>query len=436
MIDKILWSIIEITNTFLSTLITYWFLKDILGLNPSRERYKNILGFFALFLSASIIYLINPNPFFTLIYTLVSIFLLSMLFDGNIKSKSFISIISCSIEFLSELIAVYTIMILSKASESTVAKDGPYRLAGIVISIIIFLVTTRMLSLAKNRRSFDIPTLYWLVLLITPALSILIMYTVFSFSSISETPVQKILSYVTDISLLLINFIIYYLFNKLIEDFNIKTHYKLLKQQIDFQVNHYKDLEMSNSEIRSLRHDIKNHLQCLNELIRTEKKQEAQKYIQSVADILTVNNRLITTGNSVLDSILNAKLMVINEKNINFNYTIEIPREIKIEPVDICILFGNSLDNAIEACERVISDNKSISMIISYKNNSIVYSLSNSTDGRLVKNGKYFLSSKNNYSEHGLGLSNIERTVEKYNGILKIEHENEIFRLSTVLYNI
>lgn len=128
--------------------------------------------------------------------------------------------------------------------------------------------------------------------------------------------------------------------------------------------------------------------------------------------------------------------MFINEKHITFDYTIEIPNKIKMKPVDICVLFGNSLDNAIEACERITEGSKKISMIISYRNNSLIYSLSNSTNGHLVKNGRFFKTSKNNYGEHGLGLSNIERTVEKYNGILNIQHEDNMFKLSAVLYDV
>lgn len=436
MADNVLWQIIEAANTLFETFVTYWVFKDLLGKNRLIKKYQNFIGFFALFASSTILYAVNPNPTLTLIFTIVSTFLYSLLFKGSVKYKSFISILLISLESLSELFAMYAIMFFAKITAQFALQDGPFRLVGIVTSDIIFLVLSRVLSMAKNRKRFDIPTLYWIVLLIIPALSIIMMNTVFVYISMVKTISFRVLSYISDVSILFINFTILYLFNKLIEDFNMKTHYKLLEQQIGYQSSHYKDLEASSRKIRVLRHDIKNHLQCLNELIASGNIYEAQNYIKSVADVLTVKSCVIATGNSALDSILNAKIMFINEKHINFNYTIEIPNKIKMEPVDVCVLFGNSLDNAIEACDRIANGTKNISMIISYRNNSLIYSLSNSTNGHLVKSGRFFKTSKNNYGEHGLGLSNIERTVEKYNGVLNVQHEDNMFKLSSVLYNV
>jgi sensor histidine kinase YesM len=326
-------------------------------------------------------------------------------------------------------------MLLAKVTEQTTVEDGPYRLMGIVISGILYLVITRLLCLAKNRKmNLMVPTRYWLMLLIVPILSILATYTVFLFNSFVKVEEMSLLAYITQISLLFINYIAFYLFIKLVEDFNIKTEYKLLKQQVDFQKNHYDDLEISSNEMRSFRHDIKNHLQNLDELIIANKNDEADKYIKSFSDIINISNRVIDTGNSVLDAILNAKLMVIKEKNIPFDYKIEIPNQIKIEPADICVLLGNSLDNAIEACDRIDSNDKKISMILAYGSEGLIYSLSNTTDGNLVANGESFLSSKNNYSEHGLGLLNIEKTTEKYKGIFLTEHKNNNFKLVASLY--
>lgn len=436
--NNVTWDVIGIINAFLNVLITYWFFETFLGKKQNVKRYINFIGFFLLFALSSILYLANADSKFILIFHIVSSMLYALtLFDGSFKAKSFFSALLICLIILSEFIAMFIITFSTNVSEQTVLKDEPYKLAGIIITNILILFNTKLLEMVKNHKNLYIPIQYWAVTLITPILSIVIMYSMFLCKTMISDYSLQLFSYIADVSLLIINYTIFYLFSKLIENFHIQTKYKLLEQQIEYQKSHYKDLAISNKEIRSLRHDIKNHLQCLNELIITNKNEEALKYIKSFGDIMTVNNRVINTGNSVLDSILNVKLMVINEKKIKFDYTIEIPNTINIDLVDICVLFGNSLDNAIEACDRVgDNDEKKITMVIAYRDNSLVYSITNTTNGKLNRRGKFFLSSKADYKEHGLGLANIDRTVKKYNGILEIEHENTNFHLSAVLYNI
>lgn len=434
--DKIVWMIIELANTFLETLITYLYFKDFLGKGLSSKKAINIISFTSVFIISGMVYLLVPDVLLTAILSLLTRFMYSLVFKGSLKERSFASIILVALMLVSEMLTLFTISLLLRATIQTAVHDGPYRFAGIVISIIISFILSRILCIAKQYKKLVIPAWHWVILLTTPFLSILVIYTLFMYNNIVNNTQLRIYTYFTSLSIIYINFIIFYLFNKITTDFNLKAQNKLLEQQITYQIAHYRDLEITNREISGLRHDMRNHLQCLNGLLMTNRYVEAKDYINSVTNVLTVNSNVISTGNSVLDSLLNAKVMMINEKQIKFTYTILIGQSLRVAPMDICVLFGNSLDNAIEACERVKSREPYIELAIGYSNGNLTLSLTNPVDEKPVEKGGYYLSAKRGLKEHGFGLSNIQRTIEKYDGAFEITVKDHMFKLTAMLCNV
>lgn len=434
--DKIVWMIIELANTFLETLVAYMFYRDFLGIRKTYKKSIYIITFFLTCTICSIMYNICPNEVITTLFSVLTRFLYALVFDGDIKLKSFASVMLTALMIVSEMLTLFTITIFVKKTFQTATQDGPYRLVGIVISIIISLIISRILCMAKQHKKQSIPTLYWIILLTTPFLSIIIMCCLFLYDNMLNNPDLEIYAYFTAISVLYINFTIFYLFNKIIEDMALQTQNKLLEQQITYQIAHYKDLEISNREIHGLRHDMRNHLQCLSGLVMTNRYSEAKDYINSVENVLTVSSSVISTGNSVLDSLLNAKVMMINEKHIKLTYTILISQSLHVAPVDICVLFGNSLDNAIEACERVKKQKPYIELAIGYSNGNLTLSLTNPVDEKPVERGGRYLSAKRGLKEHGFGLSNIQNTIEKYDGAFEITVKDHMFKLTAMLCNV
>jgi two-component system, LytTR family, sensor histidine kinase AgrC len=434
MTDNI-WFITDFATSFFDIFITYMFYKSVLGQKLSFKRSFYILGSISIFLLSGTSYILNSNQVLTVIVCFITSFLYALLFDGKLKAKLLYSIAIVALMGISEIFTLYFLMFITNISSQILLGDSPYRLAGILTSKVFFLISVKLLGSAKNYKNLNISISYWVMLISTPLLSLIIMLTL-SFFSATSNMISKFFCILSTIFLIYIDIIVFYLFDKSIEFFYLKTQHKLLEQQSDYELKCYQDSKTSINEIKGLRHDMKNHLFCISDLLRTNHIKEAEDYIDSVAEILKISSRYIYTENPVLDSILNSKIIIIKSRNIQFSYNIEIPRKIKIEPMDICVLFGNALDNAIEACERIKAEPKNILMILTYRNNSLIFSLKNTTNESLVKCGNYYMSSKSKHKDHGVGLSNIERTVEKYNGILDINHKNNIFELTAVLYNL
>ena len=118
-------------------------------------------------------------------------------------------------------------------------------------------------------------------------------------------------------------------------------------------------------------------------------------------------------------------------KGIIFSEKIIIPEQLFVDPVDICIIFGNALDNAIEACEHVQSTDKRINLSIMYEKNMLVCKIVNTA----TKPASKFLETiKENKKNHGFGIENIKTSLGKYNGIYTFEQSNEEFVLSFVIF--
>ena len=210
--------------------------------------------------------------------------------------------------------------------------------------------------------------------------------------------------------------------------------------QYSSQLAVYKMLKELNGQSERLRHDMKNHIISLTSLYNSkewEKLGEYLKNMETYADF-EIGNEI--TGNKVVDALLYRKHKLAEEKNIVWKCDVIIPKSDYINEFDLCILFGNLLDNALEACERIrYSDNKFINIqskivkkcyVLEVKNSADMQNESyiNSTDKSV-----YIFAKNKSRTGHGIGLLNVKDVVNKYNGVMNIEILDRIFTVSILL---
>lgn len=436
MTSKLLWDLIEPITTVFEVMVAYLFFKDFLGIRENVRRWIYLFWFTLFCVSLCVINKLTISPALTVSFSLVSLILLSLLFDSGTRTKVFAAILFIAFMIASEVLAFFFIQQVAHVRPEQVTEQGTYRLLGILISKLILLVITRIVCMRRLERGVRLPMWQWALLLTPPLVSIFIMYTIYAYSSISEKNGLTVLSFISSVSILYINIIIYYLFTSVLLNLSMQTRFRLLEQQMSSQLTHYRELEASQKEMRRFRHDIKNHLLCVENLLHSGQSEAAEDYVSSVTGLVGSTTNIISTGNVVLDSLLSAKLTTISENNIRCENIIEVPAGLNIAPIDACIVFGNSFDNAIEACSRIKNGEKNIRFVIAYKNKSLIYNIVNTTDGTVRTGDGGYLSTKRNFSEIGLGLSNIEQVVKKYDGIMQTKTENNKFDLSVVLYRI
>ena len=136
----------------------------------------------------------------------------------------------------------------------------------------------------------------------------------------------------------------------------------------------------------------------------------------------------------LIDSILNFKLQEVLNNNIKLQYKVTIPTNLKINTLDLVSLIGNLIDNVIEANNRIENiDERYFNIDIKYIENNLIIKLENSFKEVKLDSNNNLKSLKRRNSKYGLGLKSIKNIVNKYNGNMKINIENNIFKTKIIL---
>jgi hypothetical protein len=236
-------------------------------------------------------------------------------------------------------------------------------------------------------------------------------------------------------SLILTIIIINYTFKKMLEGETEKERNLLLEQQFDLQLQYNKNTEIIYSGIKSVVHDTNNHIGCLKNLAASNNLEAVKTYLDNISSTISKLDFKLKTGNPVSDAVINEKYSLAKAQNIDFICDFILPDKCLLEPVDVCIILSNALDNAIEACNRIddVLIPKTISLKSYNKNKYLIIEILNTTVDKLIYFEDKILSTKSVNRRYGIGLSNIEATVKKYNGIMDIIEEKDNFKLSLML---
>lgn len=193
-------------------------------------------------------------------------------------------------------------------------------------------------------------------------------------------------------------------------------------RQIELQKEFGEKVLLDDKEIRRFRHDYKNHMIVVKAYLESGRMNDAREYISSIdGSINGVMNR-IRTGNFVSDALLNSKATVAAKTQTSISFSGYIPPT-GIRSDDLCTVLSNLIDNAIEACEKVSGD-RSIAVEAKCTDRYLILSITNPT---VVKSSNKLRTSKKDTVNHGLGIKNVERAIKRYNGILSLNNEDNIF---------
>ncbi len=199
---------------------------------------------------------------------------------------------------------------------------------------------------------------------------------------------------------------------------------KVLSKQIEEVQNIYMTM-------RGWRHDYHNHLQSLKAQLSMGHTAKAQEYLMELEDDLDNVNQLVETGNVNLDAIINSKISLALKNNINVNYKASVPSSLTISDIDLCVLIGNLIDNAVEACEKLPEKDKFLRLYVGALKRQLYISVTNSTGETIRKLDEEYISTKR--GNHGHGLKRINKIVTKYEGYINRKNEPGVFVTEVML---
>ena len=207
---------------------------------------------------------------------------------------------------------------------------------------------------------------------------------------------------------------------------------RIAAYQKDLIGAHFAEVENMHNQMRGWRHDFANHIQVMKSLASSSDIEAVARYLDELdADLRTVD-AIIKTGNKMADAILNSKLSLARSKNISIAADAHIAIELKTSPLDLCIIIGNLMDNAIEACLALPEGMRVIRIYMEMKNTQLYMSFTNTAaPGKKRKSGGRFASTKG--AGRGFGLVRVDHIVERHNGYISRNSEDGAYTTEVLL---
>lgn len=417
----------EIVLVFFRIVIIKKYLKVFLGINCNYCRQLIGWVIYFVFLIVGQVFHIYSSPSL-IIGNIVFILLILLISNQKKIFKNIIfSILLCFGWLLIEAIVGIIINFLEIENE-IMQKIGSF------ISEIIMLWAVYSFDYIKKEKNHGkMKIQYWLGMVFMPIGSVCIMYQIFLLSLYNAQYV--IMSAITAIFLLGINYIMYELCGSLERETEVMTQAHLYEKQLVLYNEEAKEREQEYFRYRKIRHDMKNHLIGLRSLIKEGDVQRAENYLDGLLDDIEIVEEKICSGNVVVDTLVNAKCTLAKKMHIKTDIQVCIPNEFKFQDKHLMVILGNIIDNAIEASMKLPEEERYIKLIILYQKKMLNILIINNYNGRTRKNrwGE-FITTKEEQVYHGLGLSAIKQAIDYYNGEVKITEKNGKFQVSILIY--
>lgn len=394
---------------FLSCLAIYFF-KYTLG--PTEIQY--VLNILILFVGV-LIYSLLSNKKLSILRRIVPSFLYQISF---ITANIFTSIIITVAYRCYDLVGT----MLDRTYQSTVY------LPIYIIFLCLFLLMSTLLCQKAKTFKLSSKIFWWLMMLpILSSLSILFFPIV---SSISYSSNLIGYYYIALVIITLFSTIgIYYLIYQMWLKNKIEKEKELYQSMLKMETKRYEDIKNSSNQIRKIRHDIKNMLFSVKAEIDENNIDEAHIKLDAILDNVNSIGSVIESENRTIDYIVNAKLGNIENRTIAVSGNISGMS--KISDVDISIILGNILDNAVEATNN--TENANINLLFFIKGNYQNILCKNTVKHSVLQNNPHLNTNKNQKDSHGFGIKSVKEVVESYDGSINFFEENNMFCVHIML---
>lgn len=421
------YDIVYLLSNIFETYIIYKFMH--LFFDRSANKRVELASYTLYFVVMGAIYIVFNIPIITLFSNLILFFLLTLNYASTWKSRLTAVVYIYAILISVETITIIIIEILN-LNEFTNGMDMELILSLIVSKILSYIVVLAMSDFKMLKAGINISPLHWGAVFIIP------LGTIFSTVTLmTESSQDNFLKILISIAIFfLINILVFYLYDLLLQSYQEKMERNLLKHQNNAYINQLKIINQSQENLRILRHDLKHHISVLENLIQTNNNESALQYLRSTFDFITYADEYAKSGNTEIDSILNYKIHEAKKQKIEVDLNLHIPEKLNIQPFDLVAVLGNLLDNAIEATSKLEEDKK-IKISVELERNVLYVSVTNPFHGELLYKDNKLKTTHKDEENHGLGLNSVQKSIEKYNGTMNVRHTDKVFCVDVLLYN-
>lgn len=373
-------------------------------------------GFIFYYLLTTVIYSIFSVSVMYEVCNYLGIIGLTFFFQGVWKKRLWVSLVIFSIDMACSL-AVY----FAFEQEFTM---HPQAIQTLLLLICVTVISHISYPADSREIAFDKRQTY--ILIVIPATSVFIL-CILLYGRSEGTGALLIC-----ISTLIINLGVFYLYHMMVENYKNVRENDIYKQQTYAYQNQLDVIMESQSRIKALKHDMKNHILALQMLLQKKDWEEADRYLSSMQDFMANPSEYITTGNDTMDSLLNYKLQRANDVLNTVEARVNIPEKLILHSFDLNVVLGNLIDNAVEAASQ--TEEKKLKIAIKLDKGILFINIRNSCQGIADGKMQHLETTKEDVSNHGMGIHNVRRIIEKYHGDMDLICENGNMEADIIMY--
>ena len=418
--------IIYLLANFFTIFVIYRFMR-IFFESRRCNRTLNLLSYLLYFVATSLFYFWFNIPLITLIINLITMFMISLTYEASIQKR----IIYVIYMYLFMAVAEIITAAMTGYVYFSVFSQGDYRdsFGVIAVRIVIYGETLLLENIKLTKNGRNIGWIFGLASIMIPV-STLILEVIIA----NQTNLTKVEA-VGSVSLLFaVNIIAFYLYDSLAENYIKKSKLALLQKENELYSRQCEIMQSSTEDLQAFRHDMSNQLIILNHLLEEGKDEEARRQLDQLSRFIKGKVIYSTSGNIIIDGLVNYKLQSVASENIKVETEIVVPKQLNIDIADFVTLLGNLLDNALEALKKVDREQRILTIKIMFSQERLIGRITNTYCGEIYLKDDKILTSKKEKQKHGYGLSNVEKIIKKYNGYMEIDYANWEFRVDFIIY--
>lgn len=387
---------------------------------------------FAAFVAAPLMLKMTLGNMFILV---VCVFVISLNFNFKTYNKLLFTILLVTINVLSEIIVTLLLSIMT-GTDSVTVTTGMYLALGALLSKFVCIVLCYIIGIIKKEILVGRFSLRWLSLYSLPVATYIITFAIYrsSFYFADDSFIQKLS--LTGIALLIIsNLLIIKLVNNIhdsvVNEQRLKTAEELVKQQ----QKQFSLMLENNEKTAKQRHDYKNFVIGLLSEFNSGEYEKIKGRLQGELEELNDVSNKVSSGNDVVDTIIGYKMSEARNVGVAIDFDYRNISGINISGVDLSILLGNAIDNALEAAARLKDDwGKNVNVFMVVNNDRVIITVTNNVDENIDVN--CLKSTKSDSQSHGFGIINMHSIASKYNGEVVFECEDNVFKTIVMVDNI
>ena len=424
------WKVFELTISVLENMLLLGFCMDFMQQRPKGKRGK-FLWLFAV-LVGMIFPALEKYPAiydrWELWLTLLWLFgYLAVSMRGSILRKIIAAVVARELTtFVNTTVLFGCSLLLQESVASFIQQQDIARIATVLLTKILYFFVGKILNGLLFERK-NLVNWQWIVIGCSLVFSTVAGKTLITlsrdFPGIQMQEQKLMLLCVSCIWLMCL--IMYFVVQQMSKDNQTKLEYELMKEKEKYSKESMEIIKRSNEELREFKHDLKNYLLPLQEAMETMPQSEMVKVWEKINQKIEDVQTLIQTGNSYVDSMINTKITLARSEKVDVKCTILSKME-GIDDLEFCSVFGNLMDNAIEA-ERKVTEKKEIIIFVEEKMGYLRLEIQNKIEKSVLNENSSLNTTKKDTSSHGIGHKSVKRTMQKVGGALKYYETGDLF---------